>query len=100
MTNLDDILVRAAAELDAEPASNPAPDTEFSTLITRIRSTSEALADAYQEQTLLMAYARTLMPPVSYQTLAAASGLSYSGVRKRLTPEVMNAVRKAGDHAQ
>lgn len=97
-TELDVVLDRADTILarEAETASTDQSETEYSVVMARLRDAAERERAATREQTLLMAYARThLMPPASYQALADAVGMSYSGVRARLTPEVLAAVRNA-----
>lgn len=72
------------------------PGTEYAQVMGRLRQVSQQARDATSEQTLLLAYARIhLMPPPSFHALADATGMSYSGVRQRLTPEVLAAVRGA-----
>lgn len=99
-SSLDQVIARARAEARtaAQEASSSADESdEYMALMTRLREASAAADAATLEQTLLFAYARVhLMPPPSYQALAEASGMSYSGVRQRLTPEVMEMVRSAG----
>ena len=96
-TNLDSVLANARAIVEARAAVPPSDadrDSEYAQVMARLRTVSATVASATIEQTLLLAYARTrLMPPPSYQALAAAAGMSYSGVRQRLTPEVLSAVR-------
>lgn len=98
--SLDDVIARAREEARAAAQAAHA-DTEESdeyvAVMGRLREASAAAEAATTEQTLLFAYARAyFMPPISYQALAKASGLSYSGVRQRLTPEIMALVKSAG----
>lgn len=97
---LDSILGRArevVREAAEKSRSTPPLNGDYDQVIERLREVSTQAAAATLEQTLLFAYARThLVPPPSFHALAEASGMSYSGVRARLTPEVMQAVRGAG----
>ena len=99
-SSLDDVMAaaRVKAQKVARAARSGADESdEYMALMRRLREASAAAEAAVLEQTLLFAYARTfLMPPPSYQALAEASGMSYSGVRQRLTPEIMAIVRDAG----
>ena len=98
--SLDEVIAAARDEArSAVQAAHSAGDEsdEYTNLMGRLREASAAADAATLEQTLLFAYARTyLMPPPSYQALAEASGMSYSGVRQRLTPEILAIVRDAG----
>lgn len=68
----------------------------FDAFVARLRDVSAEAERAKWEQTVMLAYGRLFItPPISFEALAKASGLSYSGVRGRLTPEVLDAVRKA-----
>lgn len=101
--SLDEVIAAARDEARAAgQATHGVGDEsdEYAALMSRLREASAAAEAATLEQTLLFAYARTyLMPPPSYQALAEASGMSYSGVRQRLTSEIMAIVRNAGRNA-
>lgn len=95
---LDEVIARVREEARAAARAVESDESdEYLAVMGRLREASAAAEAATTEQTLLFAYARTyFMPPISYQALAEASGLSYSGVRQRLTPEIMAMVRDAG----
>lgn len=95
---LDEVIARAREEArTASRAADHGETDEYLAVMGRLREASAAAESATTEQTLLFAYARTyFMPPISFQALADASGLSYSGVRQRLTPEIIAMVRDAG----
>lgn len=93
----DAVAALVAAAKQGREQARPQRSDDYDMLLGRLRDASQAMEAARDEQTALMAWARLfIVPPPSYAALAEASGLSYSGVRQRLTPQVLAAVKRAG----